>query len=262
MQVGPVRHTITIPRKAADGPGMLPGSAPGGRPTPVLHVHPTGYHYTGDASPTAPGGMAIIYKDLVASDERTRQVIADVTVALAQGRNCLVLTNWTGHLEKMASALRELGHDPVILRGGMGAKTRAAALARLTRRPGGPPLLAGLPARTPGKGSTARHWTPCSSPRPSPTRAASCSTPEGSFAPTTARPPPRSTTTTTSSPAFSPHHWPSGHPATPAWASPTPASSPTPPALAPRAPPRPKDQQHEANRSQAHRHAIRPDLRD
>jgi len=86
--------------------------------------------------------MAIIYKDLIASDERTRQIIADVTVALAQGRNCLVLTNWTGHLEKMASALRELGHDPVILRGGMGAKIRAAAIARLTRQPGGPPLLA------------------------------------------------------------------------------------------------------------------------
>jgi superfamily II DNA or RNA helicase len=142
MQVGPVRHTITTPRQAADGPGMLPGSAPGGRPTPVLHLHPTAYRYTGDASPTTPGGMAIIYKDLIASDERTRQVIADVTVALAQGRNCLVLTNWTGHLEKMAGVLRELGHDPVILRGGMGAKTRAAAIARLTRQPDGPPLLA------------------------------------------------------------------------------------------------------------------------
>ena len=142
MQVGPVRHTITTPRQAADGPGMLPGSAPGGRPTPVLHLHPTAYRYTGAASPTTPGGMALIYKDLIASDERTRQVIADVTASLAQGRNCLVLTNWTGHLEKMASALRELGHDPVILRGGMGAKTRAAAIARLARQPGGPPLLA------------------------------------------------------------------------------------------------------------------------
>ena len=39
MQVGPVRHTITLPR---DTPGqdMLPGT---GRPAPVLHVHPTGY---------------------------------------------------------------------------------------------------------------------------------------------------------------------------------------------------------------------------
>ena len=142
MQVGPVRHTISTPRHATESMHMLPGSAPGGRPTPVLRLHPTAYRYTGAASPTTPGGMAIIYKDLIASDERTRQVIADVTVALAQGRNCLVLTNWTGHLEKMASALRELGHDPVILRGGMGAKTRAAAIARLTRQPDGPPLLA------------------------------------------------------------------------------------------------------------------------
>jgi superfamily II DNA or RNA helicase len=141
MQVGPVRHTITTPRQA-DSMHMLPGSAPGGRPTPVLHLHPTAYRYDGDASPSTPGGMAIIYKDLISSDERTCQVIADVTVALAQGRNCLVLTNWTGHLEKMAGALRELGHDPVILRGGMGAKIRAAAIARLTRQPGGPPLLA------------------------------------------------------------------------------------------------------------------------
>jgi len=34
-----------------------------------------------------------------------------------------------------------MGHDPVVLRGGMGAKSRAAALARLQPRPGGLPLL-------------------------------------------------------------------------------------------------------------------------
>ena len=92
---------------------MLPGSAPGGRPTPVLHVHPTAYRYTGDASPSVPGGMAVIYKDLIASDERNQQVIADVLTAIHQNRNCLVLTSWTGHLEAIASALRTLGHDPV-----------------------------------------------------------------------------------------------------------------------------------------------------
>jgi hypothetical protein len=91
---------------------MLPGSAPGGRPTPVLHVHPTAYRYTGPASPATPGGMAIIYKDLIASDERTRQVIADVTVALAQDRNCLVLTNWTGHLEKSPAPSANSGTIP------------------------------------------------------------------------------------------------------------------------------------------------------
>jgi superfamily II DNA or RNA helicase len=38
--------------------------------------------------------------------------------------------------------LRQTGHDPVVLKGGMGAKERAAALKRLETRPGGPPLLA------------------------------------------------------------------------------------------------------------------------
>jgi hypothetical protein len=40
-----------------------------------------------------------------------------------------------------AGLLRDAGYDPVILRGGMGAKSRTAALARLQPHPGGPPLL-------------------------------------------------------------------------------------------------------------------------
>jgi hypothetical protein len=107
----------------------------------VLHVHPTAYRYDGPASPATPGGMAIIYKDLIASDDRNQQIIADVTVALAQDRNCLVLTNRTGHLEKIAGALRELGHDPVILRGASEAgiyggtpEDYAAALTAARRR--------------------------------------------------------------------------------------------------------------------------------
>ena len=108
----------------------------------MLHLHRTSYRYTGDASPSAPGGITAIYKDLIACEPRTRQVTADVTAALAQGRNCLVLTNWTAHLNKLAEAVRECGHDPVILRGGMGAKDRATALARLQPHPGAPPLLA------------------------------------------------------------------------------------------------------------------------
>jgi superfamily II DNA or RNA helicase len=138
MQLGPVRHTIALPRDAA-GQDTLPGT---GRPGPVLHVHPTAYRYDGDADPSRPGGMTAIYRHLAADEQRTRQVIADVLTALSKDRNCLVLTNRTSHLEKLADLLREAGHDPVILRGGMGAKSRAAALARLQPQPGGPPLLA------------------------------------------------------------------------------------------------------------------------
>jgi superfamily II DNA/RNA helicase len=138
MQVGPVRHTITLSRGAA-GQDTLPGT---GRPVPVLHVHPTAYRYDGDADPSRPGGMTTIYRHLAADERRTRQVIADVIAALSKDRNCLVLTNRTGHLDRLAGLLRETGHDPVILRGGMGAKSRAAAPARLQPQPGGPPLLA------------------------------------------------------------------------------------------------------------------------
>ena len=39
-----------------------------------------------------------------------------------------------------AGLLHEAGHGLVIFRGAMGAKSRAAALARLQPQPGGPPL--------------------------------------------------------------------------------------------------------------------------
>ena len=79
-----------------------------------------------------------IFRDLAADEQRTRQVTADVLAALGKDRNCLVLTNRTSHLEDLAGLLREVGHDPVILRGGMGAKARAAALGRLQPQAGRP----------------------------------------------------------------------------------------------------------------------------
>ncbi|HEV2377011.1 MAG TPA: DEAD/DEAH box helicase family protein [Streptosporangiaceae bacterium] len=149
-QVGEIRHTITPPdereHSAAGGETALQldiadGDEPG-RPAPVLHVHPTTYRYTGDANPSAPGGIATIYRDLAANDDRLHQVTADVAAALSRGRHCLVLTQWTTHLDRLASALSDMGHEPVVLRGGMGAKSRTAALARLQPQPDGPPLLA------------------------------------------------------------------------------------------------------------------------
>jgi superfamily II DNA or RNA helicase len=149
-QIGEIRHTITHPRERNHGhgdretltlPDIAPPSAPS-RPAPVLHVHPTAYCYAGDADPQAPGGMAAIYRDLAADDDRSHQITADVAAALARGRHCLVLTQWITHLQKLADGLRAMGYDPVVLRGGMNAKNRSAALARLQPQPGGPPLLA------------------------------------------------------------------------------------------------------------------------
>lgn len=137
LQLGPIRHTMT---QAPSGTlSLRPQAAP--PPKPVLHVHPTGFRYSGDADPSAPGGIAAIYRDLAADQARNRQIITDVLGAIQRGRHCIVLTQRTSHLEQLASALREHGHDPVVLRGGMGAKARTAALARLDPQPGQPPLL-------------------------------------------------------------------------------------------------------------------------
>ncbi len=137
LQLGPVRHTVS-----RSPSGTLPvRSSPIAAPEPVLFVHPTSFHYTGDADPSAPGGIAAVYRDLVPDPARNRQVVDDVVSALGRRRHCLVLTQWTKHLELLASMLREQGCDPVVLRGGMGAKARAAALARLDVQPGGAPLL-------------------------------------------------------------------------------------------------------------------------
>ena len=137
LQLGPVRHTMTAVQTGT----LASGSLEVPPPEPVLIVHPTRFRYLGDADPSAPGGMSAIYRDLAADDDRARQVVGDVEAALDRGRHCLVLTQWTSHVERLAEALRTEGRDPVVLRGGMGAKVRAAALKRLEPSADAAPLL-------------------------------------------------------------------------------------------------------------------------
>lgn len=129
LQLGPVRHTVARPTR--DTLTAVDAAVP----DPVLHVHPTGYTYDGEESPQSPGGMAAIYRDLVADEDRLQQIVADVVDARARGRHCLVLTQWTRHLERLTEALQDRGHEPVVLRGGMGTKQRAAAMAQLVDLP-------------------------------------------------------------------------------------------------------------------------------
>ncbi|MFP5072728.1 TOTE conflict system archaeo-eukaryotic primase domain-containing protein [Pseudonocardia nantongensis] len=133
LQLGPVRHTMSPPE-----PGTLAAAA-GGVAERSLTVHLTGFDYRGDADPSAPGGIAAIYRDLVADVARNRQLIADVLAARARGRHCLVLTQWTAHVDLLSELLRDAGHDPVVLKGGMGVGKRREAFDRL--RPEDGPLL-------------------------------------------------------------------------------------------------------------------------
>jgi hypothetical protein len=83
LQLGQVRHTITQSAPTADNstpPLEFDNAAQ--PPKPVLHVHETTFRYLGDADPAKPGGMAAIYRDLVADKARTIQVVDDVAAAL------------------------------------------------------------------------------------------------------------------------------------------------------------------------------------
>ena len=89
-QLGTHGHTLE-PR----GAGELPSAATDSpAPHPVLHIHPTQFRYTGDADPSAPGGMAEIYRALVDDQDRLDQIVTDVLTAHRQGANILVLTTW------------------------------------------------------------------------------------------------------------------------------------------------------------------------
>ncbi len=139
LQTGPVRHSITQPttRVGAASPepqavlDLAQADERHPHPTPVLRIHQTAFCYSGTLEPSQPGGMSAVYEELIADQHRNRQVVNDAVAALQRDRHCLILTRWRSHVADFEQALRQEGHDPVILRGGMGAKARAAALQRL-----------------------------------------------------------------------------------------------------------------------------------
>lgn len=147
LQLGPTRHTITHSAahssRAPNTREQLELAEPDTAtpPTPVLYVHETQYRYTGNADPSKPGGMAAIYRDLVSNAPRTTQIVNDVDAALQRDRHCLVLTQWTTHLQQLAEHLQQHGHDPVVLRGGMPTKARRDAMTRLHNPTRDKPLL-------------------------------------------------------------------------------------------------------------------------
>jgi hypothetical protein len=76
----------------------------------------------------APEGQHIqtIFRDLVDDDTRTRGICRDIHEAIGAGRNCLVLTRWTEHLNAIAAGLTAENLEPLVLHGQMGKKARTA----------------------------------------------------------------------------------------------------------------------------------------
>jgi superfamily II DNA or RNA helicase len=73
------------------------------------------------------------FRALVENDSRTRWICADIAASAKDGRNSLVLTRWTDHLERIEAQLAERGFSPMVLRGGTGKKARRGIIDRLTQ---------------------------------------------------------------------------------------------------------------------------------
>jgi superfamily II DNA or RNA helicase len=100
MHCGPKRHVIPMVDKADPEPM-----------TRTVHVHHTDFVLGEDVDTTKPGAItSIVFNGLVADDDRNNQVCDDVHAAVTRGRNCLVLTRQTKHVDALAERLRERGH--------------------------------------------------------------------------------------------------------------------------------------------------------
>lgn len=135
FQLGPVRHTL----EHAD-PDTLEGASTD-RPRPVLVVHQTRFRIGEQLDLSVPGAIASVHRALADDVARNDQIVADVLEAHDRGRHCLVLAQRTAHVDHLASRLTEQGLSPVVLKGGMGARARAAANERLVPDADGAPLI-------------------------------------------------------------------------------------------------------------------------
>ena len=187
-----------------------------------LHLHPTTFTLPDGADTTRPGAItSVVFGALVRDETRNTQVSQDVRDALGRGRNCLVLTRQTAHVETLAERLRALGHEPYLLYATRKAKELKQVFAFLADPPtDGPPLLVIATDKYVGEGYDCPGWTPCSWPIRCRSRAVWSSTSAGSCVPTQESPQWRSTTRSTLTSACWPSCGASARVPTPSSASP------------------------------------------
>lgn len=72
-----------------------------------------------------------VYSELVKSESRNQQIVEDVIRSYESGRNCIVLTGRTIHVEELAEWIRSRIPEVITLTGGMGTKATREAMKRL-----------------------------------------------------------------------------------------------------------------------------------
>src|SRR6266540_98024 len=169
MQCGPIRHRIT-PRDRDAELGVR-------RLALELRVRPTKFHTAADPDNTEGPPIQAVFRALVDDQQRTALVCDDVLAALAQGRRCLVLSQWKQHVHRLAQRLQDAGTQPIVLEGGLATKTRDRLLAAVQATLPDQDLLVVATGQYLGEGSPAPSSTHCSWPSRWRSRESWCSTP-------------------------------------------------------------------------------------
>ena len=76
-----------------------------------------------------------LYSEVVDNGARNQQIVEDVLESHKRGRNCIVLTLRTAHVELLTKKIRKEAPDVVMLMGGMGSKTTREAFKQITDTP-------------------------------------------------------------------------------------------------------------------------------
>jgi len=125
MQCGPIRHRIASNESRAGGVSL------------ELVVRETELAFVDAAE------MPIheVFRLLVEDQRRINLVCDDVLAALAEGRRCLVLSQWKQHCHALVERLQGNGVSPYLLEGGLGKRARAVLLDRVEKTPASDPLV-------------------------------------------------------------------------------------------------------------------------
>ncbi len=125
MQCGPIRHRIAS------------SESPAGEINLELAVRET------DLTPAGAADLPIheVFRLLVEDQRRNGLICDDVLAALAEGRRCLVLSQWKQHCRALAERLLSNGVSPLMLEGGLGKRARAALLDQIENTPPDEPLV-------------------------------------------------------------------------------------------------------------------------
>lgn len=124
MQCGPLRHHVDAKAEAATRPFEH-----------TVHVHPTSFRPVTAADPDRRMQVHQLYQELVADEQRNRNICDEVIRSVRAGRSPLVLTERRRHLETLAALLTPHIQHVIILHGGAGRRETRETAERLAEIP-------------------------------------------------------------------------------------------------------------------------------